>query len=255
MKPMKLVALITVIITGSLLLYATSDLPSWGDPLSPANNSDLSKHYIQDSRVETQVPNLVTSVLADYRGYDTMFETVVIFVAGLAILSVLHPGRRKERTEEIQRTPERYQERDMITIMTCRLIVPIIQIFGLYVLAHGHYSPGGGFQSGVLLGASFILIALTSGLPDALQRLSMNRALFLAGLGVFIYAGWGLLCMFLGENFLDYEVTSKVLGTSPVKARYHSMLIVEIGVTFTVMAIMFIIYAVLSSKGRMRGGL
>jgi len=236
MKPIKLAALLTVIVTGGLLLYATGDFPDWGDPLSPANAGDLSTYYIQDSRDATEVPNLVTSVLADYRGYDTMFETVVIFVAGLGILSILgHGNRQKALADPVPSETE--HERDMITIMTCRLVVPIIQIFALYVIAHGH------------------LIALTSGLPDALKRLSQERALFLAGLGILIYAGWGLVCMFLGSNFLDYEILHKVLGGTGVKARYDSMLIVEIGVAFTVMAIMFIIYAVLSSKGRMRGGL
>ena len=255
MAPMKLVALITVIIAGGLLLYATSDFPAWGNPQSPANASDLSRHYITETRVETEVPNIVTAVLADYRGFDTMFETVVIFVAGLAILSVL------SRPEEGDAHPlalatERYEERDMITIITCRMIVPVIQLFALYVIAHGHYSPGGGFQGGVMLGASYILIALTAGLPAALKRLTEKRALFLAALGVFIYAGTGLLCMFLGKNFLDYHILSEVLpATSAIKARYHSMLIVEIGVALTVMSIMFLIYAVLSSKGRMRGGL
>ncbi|MGY8688497.1 MAG: hydrogen gas-evolving membrane-bound hydrogenase subunit E [Verrucomicrobiales bacterium] len=252
---MKLVALITVIITGGLLLYATSDFPAWGNPLSPANASDLSQHYITETRVETEVPNLVTAVLADYRGFDTMFETVVIFVAGLAILSIL---KRPEDDDSHLLIPvtERHEERDMITIITCQMIVPVIQLFALYVIAHGHYSPGGGFQGGVMLGASYILIALTAGLPEALERLSEQRALFLAALGVAIYAGTGLLCMFLGENFLDYHILSKVLPVaSGIQARYHSMLIVEIGVAFTVMSIMFLIYAVLSSKGRMRGGL
>lgn len=256
MAPMKLFALLAVVITGCLLLYATNDFPAWGDPLSPANASDLSRHYITDSRTETEVPNLVTAVLADYRGYDTMFETVVVFVAGLGILAVLRQGPVGSTAPLRPAAGERFQDRDMITITTCRITVPLIQLFALYVLAHGHYSPGGGFQGGVMFGASYILIALTSGLPDALERLSEQRAIFLAALGVIIYAGWGLLCMFLGSNFLDYSITSQVLpDTTPVKARYHSMLIVEIGVAFTVTAIMFTIYATLSSKGRMSGGL
>ena len=254
MNPMKLLAFIAVTVTGALLLYATSDFPDWGDPQSPANASELSQYYILDSRVETEVPNLVTSVLADYRGFDTMFETVVIFVAGLAILAILSSGTKTSEAAAPEAT-EHYQERDMITITTCRLVVPVIQLFALYVLAHGHYSPGGGFQSGVILGASFILIGLTSGLPEALRLFSIERAVFLAGIGVLIYAGTGLLCMFLGGNFLDFEVLHQVLGTSGVKARYHSMLIVEIGVAFTVMSIMFLIYATLSSQGKMRGGL
>ena len=107
-----------------------------------------------------------------------------------------------------------------------------------------------------MLGASFILIGLTSGLPEALKRMSEKRAVFLAGLGVLIYAGTGLICQFLGKNFLDYHILHKILpATDAVMARSHAMLVVEIGVAFTVMAIMFIIYAVLSSRGRMQQGL
>ena len=79
---MKIVALVTVLITGGLLLYATGDLPKWGDPLSPASAGPLSSHYIKEIRSETKVSNMVTAVLADYRGFDTMFEAVVVLVAG-----------------------------------------------------------------------------------------------------------------------------------------------------------------------------
>ncbi len=250
---MKLIALITVLFTGGLLLFATGDLPAWGNPNAPASASELSQYYITQIRETTKVPNMVTAVLADYRGYDTMFETVVIFVAGIGILAVL---RGVAQAPLMPSVSERYEERDMITIMTCRLVVPVLQLFALYVVAHGHHSPGGGFQGGVMLGASFILIGLTSGLPEALKRMSEKRAVFLAGLGVLIYAGTGLICQFMGKNFLDYHILHKILpATDVVMARSHAMLIVEIGVAFTVMAIMFIIYAVLSSRGRMQQGL
>ena len=61
-------------------------------------------------------------------------------------------------------------EPDLIVVHTVRLIVPVIQIFAFYVLAHGHVSPGGGFQGGVLMGASFILIALSWDLETAMSR-------------------------------------------------------------------------------------
>ena len=92
---MRLIALIIVLLCGGLLLTATVDFPAWGDPNSPAN-SYLSPHYIQKSIAETGVPNLVTSVLADYRGFDTMFETAVVFCAGLACLLLLRNFKKKE---------------------------------------------------------------------------------------------------------------------------------------------------------------
>ena len=85
---------------------------------------------------------MVTAVLADYRGFDTMFETVVVFIAGMAVIAILRgssAGRPRRKDHEVEAEP------DLIVTNTVRLIVPVIQIFAFYVLAHGHVSPGGGF--------------------------------------------------------------------------------------------------------------
>jgi len=196
---------------------------------------------------------MVTAVLADYRGYDTMFETVVIFTAGIAIISIL---RRFTSADADSGSEKVYEKRpDLIVDTTCRLMIPIIQLFALYVIAHGHHSPGGGFQGGVIFGASFILIALSRDLQAANKWVPEQRVLNLAGVGILIYAGFGLASMFLGQNFLDYAILHKIMPASPIEARYHSMLGVEIGVAFTVTAIMYSIYSNLASKGTMKEGL
>ena len=83
-----------------------------------------------------------------------------------------------------------------------------------------------------------------------------KRYLKLAFLGILIYAGFGVGCMILGKNFLDYAVLHKWMpATDAIMARSHSMLGVEIGVAFTVSAIMFAIYANLASRGELKGGL
>lgn len=79
-------------LTGFALIYTTIDMPDWGDPNSPAN-SHVSPRYIQESLEETATPNVVTAVLADYRGYDTLGETTVIFTAGIVCILLL---RRKK---------------------------------------------------------------------------------------------------------------------------------------------------------------
>ncbi len=85
---MKLVGLIAVCLTGALLIYGTIDFPSWGDPQSPAS-LHVSPRYIEKTVEETDVPNMVTSVLADYRGYDTLGETTVIFTAGMSCILLI----------------------------------------------------------------------------------------------------------------------------------------------------------------------
>ena len=86
---MKRLSLISVLPLGFLLLYASIDFPEWGAVQSPASASPVSSHFIAQTGVDTEVPNMVTAVLADYRGFDTMFETVVVFIAGLALLAIL----------------------------------------------------------------------------------------------------------------------------------------------------------------------
>ena len=89
---MRFFALITVIMTAALLVYATLDMPDFGDPSSPAS-THVSPEYIKEAYEKTATPNVVTAVLADYRGYDTLGETTVIFTAGIVCMMLL---RRKK---------------------------------------------------------------------------------------------------------------------------------------------------------------
>ena len=84
----KLAALTVTLVVGVFLFYSTMFFPHWGDPDQPAS-IHVSPWYIEKTLAETKVPNAVTSVLADYRGYDTMFETSVIFTAGIAVMMLL----------------------------------------------------------------------------------------------------------------------------------------------------------------------
>jgi len=81
------------IAAGAMLIYATSELPPAGDPSSPANTG-TGLTYLQINWADTGVPNVVTSVLASYRGFDTLGETIVVFIAGLAVVLLLGFGER-----------------------------------------------------------------------------------------------------------------------------------------------------------------
>ena len=84
----KLLSIAVAIAALMVLLYGIEDVPPWADPDQPASVR-VSPRYIERSLEETAVPNIVTAVLADYRGYDTLFETVVIFTAGVAVIMIL----------------------------------------------------------------------------------------------------------------------------------------------------------------------
>jgi len=90
---LKVFAFLASLLMGALLIYSTMDMPGWGDPNSPASRH-VSPRYLERSLQETETPNVVTSVLADYRGYDTLGEATVIFSAGMACILLLRRRRR-----------------------------------------------------------------------------------------------------------------------------------------------------------------
>lgn len=139
---------------------------------------------------------------------------------------------------------------DIIVQTICRLLIPFIQLFGLYVIAHGHGSPGGGFQGGCILAAGFILILVAFDLREAKRRFSEKLNNFFNSFGVFLYAWTGWMCMLLEGNYLDYGKLSKILFVDPIHARYYGVFAVEVGVGITVMAIMVSIFQDLVTGGR-----
>ena len=140
---------------------------------------------------------------------------------------------------------------DVIIRTVARILIPFIQLYALYVIMHGHHSPGGGFQGGVILGASFILYLLTHGLEETKIRMSEIKAGLFSSFGLLIYSGIGLLCLILGSNYLDYGKLSTILKVMPAQARSLGILGVEIGVGIAVMAVMFSIFFDISTGGEL----
>ena len=143
----------------------------------------------------------------------------------------------------------------LIIEMGVRVMIPFIQLFGLYVIAHGHLSPGGGFQGGVVLGASFILMAIAFDLKTSLRFFSIRANALMAASGVFIYSGTGVLCALLGGFFLDYSAMDVLLALGPVEWRSMGVFIVELGVGLAVTAIMASLFWDLASGGDLEKGL
>jgi len=144
---------------------------------------------------------------------------------------------------------------DNIIIKTvCRILTPFLQIFALYVIAHGHYSPGGGFQGGCILGASFILLVIAYDINAVKKRMTEKLNTALCSLGVIIYAGIGLICLILGANYLDYGILHRILPVDPVKARAMGTLGIEIGVGLTVMSVMVSIFLNIATGGKHEEG-
>ena len=125
------------------------------------------------------------------------------------------------------------------SIMLRTLMGPLVgatQLFALYVLIHGHYSPGGGFQGGVLVAAGIILPMLIFGrdgdCPPGIVRIGPTGSISIAAIGVLIFFGTGLYSLLFGNPLMNYA--DLPLSSDPAMRRSYSILIIEIGVTLAV---------------------
>lgn len=227
------------------LLLGMSELPEFGDPASPAS-THVSPRFIEDAAAETGAANMVTAVLADYRGYDTLGETAVIFAAGLGCLVIL--GAAGPRPD-LPAAGMSHPFGSIILDAVARILVPVVLLFAVYVLVHGHVSPGGGFQGGVLFGSGLIMMRLIWGPGEADRGVpafgpSLRGALILACAGILGYVGIGLASMAFGGEFLNYGTLP--LGSDPAHVRELATLGIEAAVFLTVAGTVAVLFDTIS---------
>ena len=232
-----------------------SVLPEIGDPQSPPN-THVSDYYIEHSHEDTHSPNLVTAMIVDYRAYDTLYETTVMFLAGLGAVLILaakpksknrlmvaHQGGTKPRRGVIP--AYRTVNKDVMI----KILVPLILVYGIYVLFHGEVSLGGGFQAGALMGMVYLLDVMVLSDRENLVTLPKHISVAIAGVGTFIYAFTGVLCMVGGGKFLEYGALPFPFIHSH-ELHPTGMLLVEIGVAVCVAATIITILNALLERVR-----
>ncbi len=133
----------------------------------------------------------------------------------------------------------------LILRVITKMLIGTIMLFALYVQFHGDYSPGGGFQAGVIMAVAFILYGIVFSLNDVQRVLPPWLAHKLAALGVVVYSGTGLISMFKGYSFLDYAALSP---HHPEHGQHYGILLVELGVGITVTGVMVTIYYAFTSR-------
>jgi multicomponent Na+:H+ antiporter subunit B len=133
----------------------------------------------------------------------------------------------------------------LILRVITKLLIGSIMIFALYVQFHGDYSPGGGFQAGVIMAVGFIIYGVVFSLDDAQRVFPPWLVHKLSALGVLVYAGTGVVSLFTGYSFLDYTALSP---EHPEHGQHYGILLVELGVGITVTGVMVTIYYAFSSR-------
>lgn len=135
----------------------------------------------------------------------------------------------------------------VVVRVVATLMSPFIAMFGFYIIAHGHYGPGGGFAGGVFLAVSAILPRLT--LPEhvAYRLIPPTVAPVAGAIGMLGFLAAGLVPLLLGSAFLDYSALA-VGGMEASRARYLGILVVEVAVGLAVFGAMVLLFDVLTGR-------
>ena len=155
----RVTAFIVCVSLVGLLLYGVVRMPLFGNADTLAD-SEVASFYVTHTLEETGAVNIVTGIILDYRGFDTLGESHVLFVAVssvLLLLSIRGEKDEQERLLESDRGQRTEPDHDLVLQGGARLLLPLVLIFGIYIILNGHLSPGGGFSGGAVLGAGLIL--------------------------------------------------------------------------------------------------
>ncbi len=154
------------------------------------HKTKVGKYYVYKGIKETGATNIVTSVVVNYRGFDTLGEVTVLFIAAIGLGAILATRKKKKRKE--------IEKPSLILYTGCYLLFPLILLFGAYIFIHGHLTPGGGFQGGAIIASAFLLRYL--GCPE--RKINRKASDATESLGGLIFVLLGLLGLIVGGYFL-----------------------------------------------------
>ncbi len=199
-----------------ILVITAQYLPPFGHPENPANN-EVSRRYIENGMEETGAVNIVAGMILDYRAFDTLGESNVLFTAVCAVMLLLRVTADKRRSAAYQlelETDDRMYEpkNDLILRGIARLLVPCILLLGMYIILNGHLSPGGGFSGGAVMGAGLILMLNAYGFRrmERFFTIRLFRAVTVCALS--FYALSKAYSFFTGANHLPSVITPGTPG-------------------------------------------
>ena len=185
----KLIVILLLAVTGYYLGDSFMDLGKNG----PVVETGVKDFYLEKTVSELKVANTVTSIIVNFRGFDTLGEVTVLFLAATALGGILYKKRHHvgERSVLFPSSP--------IVRAGSKLLFPAIVLLGVYVFIHGHLSPGGGFQGGTIVATGFLLMLL------AYDNFSVNHNVlsFIESFAGIFFILFGFAGMWMGGTFLE----------------------------------------------------
>lgn len=231
-----------------LLLTAVSRLPQFGQGDNPVNN-EVSRRYIEKGLEETGAVNIVTGMILDYRAFDTLGESHVLFIATCTVLILLRSDKKKGENsiEDLENNDRIYEPKNDIILQTvARILVPPIIIFGIYVILGGHLGPGGGFSGGAVIGAGLILYLNAFGFAKTERFFTAKTYKWMSFGALACYALAKSYSFYTGANHIESVIP---LGTRGAILSSGLILILNICVGIVVAGTMYTFYAMFRKGG------
>lgn len=247
----------------AVLLINVSWLPKNGGADNPVNN-EVSARYIESGLQETGAVNIVTGMILDYRAFDTFGESNVLFIATVTVLILLRLDKEKkapakkgmpvyqrpkdELTIAQAQSRDRIYEpkNDVILQVVAGFLVPILFIFGIYVILNGHLSPGGGFSGGAIIGAGLILYLNAFGFEKTERFFTEKTYKWVSFFSLTFYCLAKSYSFFTGANHLESGIP---LGTPGAILSSGLILPLNICVGLVVACTMYAFYALFRKGG------
>ncbi len=198
----------------AVLMAVVLTMPPFGQPDNPMHN-EVAQRYLERGYEETGAENIVTAMILNYRGFDTLGESCVLFLAVAAVMIlVLQDKKNTSKQDLAQRAREDTllkSHQDTILKQAARILVPVLFLFAIYMLLNGERSPGGGFSGGTVLGAGLILSSLAFGAGRVQALLTRRVYSAVRTFGLLLYAGLYGVNIFLGANGLPNYLTGMTM--------------------------------------------
>ena len=209
------VALISCITMTLVLLYTISLLPRYG--AENPRTVEVVSRYVEDGLEETGAVNIVSGMILDYRAFDTLGESHVLFTALICVMILLRIDSKNQRSEYEDyytvRTDSYFDlSSDPVLRLVCAVIIPCILLYGIYILLNGQNSPGGGFSGGAVLGAGMILFSAAFGFDKADRVFTLKVSNIVTFVSLAFYSFAKGYVFFMGANGLENHIPKGTPG-------------------------------------------
>lgn len=210
-----LVAVLSCIFLSSVLLYTVCLLPNQGEENPQA--MEVVTRYVEQGVEETGAINVVAGMILDYRAFDTLGESHVLFTALICVMILLRIDRKNQRTDyedyyTIRNDVYYDLSGDSILRTMGRGLLPCILIYGIYILLNGQNSPGGGFSGGAVIGAGMILFSAAFGMKVADRFLTTKVCMVITFVSLAFYSFAKGYVFFMGANGLENHIPKGTPG-------------------------------------------